>query len=1167
MDNDEIISIGETISADLFPQANFSTNNYSNYWNVSSLAFISRTDIYGNILYLKSWDKVKYFDFYKEMIGSTSTVSRDLNYISLVQNSFNSLVILNTQDGSMHSRYAFTSYYASGIQVFYLESLEEAYVIQHVNSYDSVGKLNLTSSPITYMLTSIEFEGSGFTTDIAYLINKSLYLYYSFAYGYDTQELISGILRFNTQENKIRTSYTINGTFTGYIEYVDSQDHPTEINTRYYGIIARNHNDTKSEVYVSILKEIDTDQLQSTFSTIKSYSVSGPLSTVTSLTTGVYIDLAANSVAISILEGSSLSVIGVINFNQTGTIQKTFQLIYGAQLGMQLTFTYFRFKTLTTGLLSGYILRSTNPAFPLIQDVGVLITIPKPYYFQMGTPETRSVKVLDETKYIKNSNNHQIAYPMPINPWITVYNSSEPYYFTASVTSKMAQPISLVDRHLLLPTNVPTYITQYLGDNVKVVLFDNCTYDQSICEDTEYTQYIQSLDGSSLNSKFTFIGSTNTLYIAKSIDINVVGVYDLKFKCRIQDGLSNETTFQVEYKYDGRSLPGLNYTTTNTTTNSSSNNNSTTNQTNNNQSASNNSNSNYNLAPMFYTKIQGFTVRAGSRAVLYLPDFFDPNGDEVTISAKQNGAYKGEYFKFLDNNKMEFNAGLKQLGEQDITIILTDNNINPLSTKYRIIVTVLQSDLVQMNNTDVVKSNLSDIISIQDTSKFKVQQITPTGLVTIKFEKALNSTNQTELMQEIYESLRLQIDDQSILFNWTIVYAKDNVLQIKIDFSNPLAVKSQGIDKTQLRIILTNPSLFLYTNTNKSMSYSTYVPPQLSDYDGDFVKRIAEFFNNTFSSILITQSTFDIPDQDAYNDNFRDFGYDSKIAFQNMGFNTSKVICIFAPTLLPFILTKNEKISFKQLDQIKPLHENLNKDKKWSTAYYSLYFIRRFIFVLSMLFFTDSPYLQLLTFQLLSIGQFIYLISVKPFETKTNNVMEFINEGLVLFTAEILILFTDYEPNPEHRYNLGWVVLSAIIFVSLVNMSLFFYQAIQTIKKIARLVGIKLKSLIYKFRTMRKSSSSSSTIQLTSTNQSLMKLSETKFNNMTKSNKESSIKTIFSKNSQQNLEKLRQSKKTRNYIDNSKTVRIDPINEFKSGQNVSKNIDVQSITDDEDSKQ
>eukprot|EP00347_Sterkiella_histriomuscorum_P009385 403341412 len=1195
MDNDEIISIGETISADLFPEANFTTNNYSNYWNVSSLAFISRTDIYGNILYLKSWDKVKYFDFYKELIGSTSTVSKDLNYISLVQNSFNSLVILNTQDGSMHSRYAFTSYYASGIQVFYLESLEEAYVIQHVNSYDSVGKLNLTSSPITYMLTSIEFEGSGFTTDIAYLINKSLYLYYSFAQGYDTQELISGILRFNTQENKIRTSYTINGTFTGYIEYSDSQDHPTEINTRYYGIIARNHNDTKSEVYVSILKEIDTDQLQSTFSTIKSFSVSGPLSTVTSLTTGVYIDLAANSVAISILEGSSLSVIGVINFNQTGTIQKTFQLIYGAQLGMQLTFTYFRFKTLTTGLLSGYIFRSTNPAFPLIQDVGVLITIPKPYYFQMGTPETRSVTVLDETKYIKNSNNHQIAYPMPINPWITVYNSSEPYYFTASVTSKMAQPISIVDRHLLLPTTVPTYITQYLGDNVKVVLFDNCTYDQSICEDTEYTQYIQSLDGSSLNSKFTFIGSTNTLYIAKSNDINVVGVYDLKFKCRIQDGLSNETTFQVEYLYDGRSLPGLNYTTTNTTTNSSSNNNSTTNQTTNNQTVNNNSSSNYNLAPMFYTKIQGFTVRAGSRAVLYLPDFFDPNGDEVTISAKQNGAYKGEYFKFLDNNKMEFNAGLKQLGDQDITIILTDNNINPLSTKYRIIVTVLQSDLIQMNNTDVVKSNLSDIISIQDTSKFKVQQITPTGLVTIKFEKPLNSTNQTELMQEIYESLRLQIDDQSILFNWTVVYAKDNVLQIKIDFSNPLAVKSQGIDKTQLRIILTNPSLFLYTNTNKSMSYSTYVPPQLSDYDGDFVKRIAEFFNNTFSSILITQSTFDIPDQDAYNDNFRDFGYDSKIAFQNMGFNTFLLLVSPILILITAILQQFAIIVPKDWSFYIQYYFTDFVYKKWSTAYYSLYFIRRFIFVLSMLFFTDSPYLQLLTFQLLSIGQFIYLITVMPFETKTNNVMEFINEGLVLFTAEILILFTDYEPNPEHRYILGWVVLSAIIFVSLINMSLFFYQAIKTIKKIARLVGTKLKSLIQKFRAMRKSSSSPSTISLTSTNQSLMKLSETNSNFMTKTTQESSIKTILNKSSQQNIEKLRSQKKTRNYIDNSKTVRIDPIDQFKSGQdtlrqntiqklkistirsvylkneyhrqNVSKNIDVQSITDDEDSKQ
>eukprot|EP00347_Sterkiella_histriomuscorum_P019164 403342699 len=248
-----------------------------------------------------------------------------------------------------------------------------------------------------------------------------------------------------------------------------------------------------------------------------------------------------------------------------------------------------------------------------------------------------------------------------------------------------------------------------------------------------------------------------------------------------------------------------------------------------------------------------------------------------------------------------------------------------------------------------------------------------------------------------------------------------------------------------------------------------------------------------------------------------------------------------------------------------------------------------------MLFFNESPYLQLLTFQLLSIGQFIYLITVMPFETKTNNIMELINEGLVLFTAEILTLFTDYNPNPEDRYMIGWVVLSIIILVSIINMSLFFYQAFQTIRKISRTVGTAFKSFISRVKSMRRTSSNASTISTLRTSQTLMNnFNDTKSNFLTKSTLDSSIKSLFSKNSQQIKEDLRQTNKLKSYIDSSKTVRIDPIKAINAGQdsmrqnaqlkskistirnvhqsdkyqryNVRTNLDMINITDDEENK-
>eukprot|EP00347_Sterkiella_histriomuscorum_P017715 403348273 len=212
--------------------------------------------------------------------------------------------------------------------------------------------------------------------------------------------------------------------------------------------------------------------------------------------------------------------------------------------------------------------------------------------------------------------------------------------------------------------------------------------------------------------------------------------------------------------------------------------------------------------------------------------------------------------------------------------------------------------------------------------------------------------------------------------------------------------------------------------------------------------------------------------------------------------------------------------------------------------------------------------------------------------------MELINEGLVLFTSEILTLFTDFEPSPENRYMVGWVVLSVIVFISLLNMSLFIYSAIKIIRQASKTVATSLKSFIYKIRTMRASFSKSSTMSTVRTSETMMKLNETNPNFQTKSTMDSSIKSIFKKNSQLLKEELRQSDKKKDFNQNSKTVRIDLIKDIESGQGLQRqntnfktkistireahqnnmnkkfsnfrnkldNLDVHNITDDEEMK-
>eukprot|EP00347_Sterkiella_histriomuscorum_P002646 403367344 len=152
--------------------------------------------------------------------------------------------------------------------------------------------------------------------------------------------------------------------------------------------------------------------------------------------------------------------------------------------------------------------------------------------------------------------------------------------------------------------------------------------------------------------------------------------------------------------------------------------------------------------------------------------------------------------------------------------------------------------------------------------------------------------------------------------------------------------------------------------------------------------------------------------------------------------------------------------------------------------------------------------------------------------------MELINEGLVLFTAEILTLFTDFEPNPEHRYMVGWVVLSAIIFVSLLNMSFFIYSAILLIKKASITVATAFKSLVSKIRTMRSSFSNDQSM--------------------------TPIKTMDSQISYGDPGLLREST---NYKSKISTIRNISIKNFNRKQNLGiNNLDEFNITDDEEKR-
>jgi hypothetical protein len=89
------------------------------------------------------------------------------------------------------------------------------------------------------------------------------------------------------------------------------------------------------------------------------------------------------------------------------------------------------------------------------------------------------------------------------------------------------------------------------------------------------------------------------------------------------------------------------------------------------------------------------------------------------------------------------------------------------------------------------------------------------------------------------------------------------------------------------------------------------------------------------------------------------------------------------------------------------LYTNMRTDV-FSGLSYSVYFIfRRSIYALSIIFLGDLPGIQLFIQILMSLAHLGYTACFKPFEDKTDNIIEMANEATVLLVLSILLGYTD----------------------------------------------------------------------------------------------------------------------------------------------------------------
>jgi hypothetical protein len=132
----------------------------------------------------------------------------------------------------------------------------------------------------------------------------------------------------------------------------------------------------------------------------------------------------------------------------------------------------------------------------------------------------------------------------------------------------------------------------------------------------------------------------------------------------------------------------------------------------------------------------------------------------------------------------------------------------------------------------------------------------------------------------------------------------------------------------------------------------------------------------------------------------------------------------------------------------------------WSSLFYTVFFVRRFAFVLTQFFLNSVPLLQALLNILFTLLQMIYMFVYFPFRDKLVFISEIVGEicTLIVFVATAFLL----KENTEHEETILedvaiYTILVTIGFQLLVSFYCFMLRFIELYQKLKKRKASKVK--------------------------------------------------------------------------------------------------------------
>lgn len=154
---------------------------------------------------------------------------------------------------------------------------------------------------------------------------------------------------------------------------------------------------------------------------------------------------------------------------------------------------------------------------------------------------------------------------------------------------------------------------------------------------------------------------------------------------------------------------------------------------------------------------------------------------------------------------------------------------------------------------------------------------------------------------------------------------------------------------------------------------------------------------------------------------------------------------MFVPAFFAFILYRNRATlhTAETKQKYGSLYMNYETDKGSAIHFTALFLYRRLFFAAVIAFCTKSVVVQVWLSYSASLLMLWYTAAWAPMEAEQYDFLAVFNEMILCISVYILLLYTDYVPEPEMRYMFGEVLLYLLYIDFGVNLLLLSYEILR----------------------------------------------------------------------------------------------------------------------------